>query len=152
MWITWADDRDGVYAPDHTSVKTNGDVLVVGSNPGGHGWSPVSKVGTGSDEVFPGVAAFGGRVAVSYYTRGYDADGIGLDYAYSVGWGSGIDGSPVRRITTETANPQIQFVAVAPDGTQVQGVFIGDYSQVAMGWDFRIHPCWTDFRGNPGVT
>jgi hypothetical protein len=152
LWVTWADDRNGVYAPDHTSVKTNGDVFVVGSRPGGHGWTKVSKVGSDSDEFFAGVAAVAGRVAVSYYTRAYDPNGIGLDYAYSVGWGSGVAGSPVRRITTETADPQIQFVSVAPDGTEIQGTFIGDYSQVAMGWDFHLHPCWTDFRGKPGVT
>jgi hypothetical protein len=151
LWITWADDRNGTYS-DRTSVKTNGDVFVVGSKLGGRGWTKVTKVGSGTDEFFPGVAAVGGRVAVSYYTRKYDPNGIGLDYAYSVGWGAGIDGSAVRRITTETANPQIQFVSVAPDGSEIQGVFIGDYSQVAMGWDFHIHPCWTDFRGKPGVT
>jgi hypothetical protein len=31
-------------------------------------------------------------------------------------------------------------------------VFIGDYSGAALGLDFRLHPCWTDFRGNPGRT
>jgi hypothetical protein len=152
LWITWADDRNGVYNPDHTSVRTNGDVFLVGSKRGGHGWGRVSKVGSATDEFFPGVAAVAGRVAVSYYTRKYDPNGIGLDYAYSVGWGDGINGSPVRRITTQTADPQIQFVAVAPDGSEIQGVFIGDYSQAAMGWDFVLHPCWTDFRGKPGVT
>ena len=34
----------------------------------------------------------------------------------------------------------------------MQGVFIGDYTAVAMGADFQLHPCWTDFRGNPGLT
>ena len=41
---------------------------------------------------------------------------------------------------------------MAADGTVLQGVFIGDYSAAAMGFDFRLHPCWTDFRGNPGTT
>jgi len=89
---------------------------------------------------------------VSYYTRTYDPNSIGLDYAYSAGWGDGIGGSPVRRITTETANPQIQFVAVDANGNEIQGVFIGDYSDIDMGVDLKIHPCWTDFRGRPGVT
>ena len=26
------------------------------------------------------------------------------------------------------------------------------YTAVAMGWDGVLHPCWTDFRGKPGVT
>ena len=34
----------------------------------------------------------------------------------------------------------------------LQGVFIGDYTAVAMGTDGVMHPCWTDFRGQPGVT
>jgi hypothetical protein len=152
LWITWADDRNGRYSDGGESVRTDGDVFVVGSKLGGHGWTGPLRVGSHSDEFFPAVAAVAGRVAVSYYTRTYDANGIGLDYAYSAGWGSGIGGAPVRRVTTQTSDPQIQFVAVEPDGTEVQGVFIGDYSGVAMGWDLRLHPCWTDFRGKPGVT
>ena len=34
----------------------------------------------------------------------------------------------------------------------LQGVFIGDYTAVAMGTDGVMHPCWTDFRGQPSVT
>jgi hypothetical protein len=45
----------------------------------------------------------------------------------------------------------VQFTQANPDGTQIQGVFIGDYTGIAMGWDFQIHPCWVDFRGRPGV-
>ena len=37
-------------------------------------------------------------------------------------------------------------------GKVLQGVFIGDYTAAAVGADFRLHPCWTDFRGNPGRT
>jgi hypothetical protein len=110
------------------------------------------RVGSTTDEFFPGIAVFAGRVAVSYYTRKFDPNGINLDYAYSVAWGSAINGAAVRRITTQSENPQVQFVAQAADGTVLQGVFIGDYSAVAMGIDFVIHPCWTDFRGKPGTT
>jgi hypothetical protein len=152
LWITWADDRNGQYSDDGESIKTNGDVFVVGSVPGGGHWTDPLRVGSGADEVFPGIAVFAGRVAVSYYTRAFDPNGIGLDYAYSVGWGAGIRGASVRRITTQTENPQVQFVAQTPDGTVLQGVFIGDYSAIAMGVDFVIHPCWTDFRGKPGTT
>ena len=38
-----------------------------------------------------------------------------------------------------------------PDET-LPGVFIGDYSAIAVGADLRLHPCWTDFRGRPGAT
>ena len=149
LWITWADDRNGQYSGGQ-SVKTNGDVFVVGSNHGSQGWSKVVKLGSGTDEWFPAIAAVGGRVVVDYYTRAFDPNGIGVDYAYNVGWGTSLGG--LRRITTETENPQVQFVATDADGNVVQGVFIGDYSAIAMGADFVAHPCWTDFRGRPGTT
>jgi hypothetical protein len=151
LWVTWADDRNGVYR-DGESVKTNGDAFLSGSD-GRHGWSKPVKIGTGADEVFPAVAALAGRVAVTFYTRAYDPRGIGLDYAYATGWGDGAGSAPIRRITTQTANPQVQFVSTgAVTGKELQGVFIGDYTAAAVGADFRLYPCWTDFRGNPGKT
>jgi hypothetical protein len=150
LWITWADDSNGQYAPDGKSIRTNGDVFVITST-GGRNWSRPLRLGTGADEFFPAVAVFANRVAVSYYTRGFNPTGISLDYAYSAGWGRGIEGAAVRRITTQGQDPRVQFVRVEPDGTQTQGVFIGDYSAITMSQDFVIHPCWTDFRGNPGM-
>ncbi|OLB74957.1 MAG: neuraminidase [Actinobacteria bacterium 13_2_20CM_2_71_6] len=150
LWVTWADDRNGQYT-GATSVKTNGDTLV-SSSPNGRDWSPVLTLGTPQDEVYPAVAVFAGRVAVTYYTRHYDPTGIKLDYAFQTGWGKFVARGHVRRITTESSDPSIQFVGVSPTGKVLQGTFIGDYSAVAMGTDFRIHPCWTDFRGSPGVT
>jgi len=80
--------------------------------------------------------------------------GIGLDYAYARAAGlSGLQNANLTRITTQTSNPQVQFVSVgAVPGQVLQGVFIGDYTAVAMGSDLVFHPCWTDFRGKPGVT
>jgi hypothetical protein len=150
VWLTWADDRNGQYRADGASVRTNGDVFVAHARHGEH-WSGPLTVGSPQDEVFPAITSLAGRVAVSYYTRKYDPAGIGLDYAYSVGWGHGIGRAGVRRITTQTQNPQIQFTQGNPDGTLLQGVFIGDYTGIAMGWDFQIHPTWTDFRGRPGL-
>jgi hypothetical protein len=152
LWVSWADDRNGKYE-DRESVKTDGDAFVSSSD-GRHGWSKPVRVGTtGADEVFPAVAALAGRVAVTFYTRTYDRQGIGLDYAYAAGWGSDVGRAPIRRITTETANPQVQFVSTgAESGEVLQGVFIGDYTAAALGTDFKLHPCWTDFRGNPGTT
>ncbi len=152
LWVTWADDRHGQYDADGNSIKTNGDAFLTGSQ-NGKNWTPVRTLGTPSDEVYSAVAALGGIVAVSYYTRNYDPNGIGLDYAYQSGIGDGIRNSPVRRITTQTANPQVQFVSIgAVTGNILQGTFIGDYTAMAVGADFKIHPCWTDFRGNPGTT
>jgi hypothetical protein len=156
LFATWADDRNGSYDPNTgASIKTNGDVFVVASYDGVH-WSQTVGLGSGSDEVFPAVAAFGGRVAVSFYTRAYNPKGIGLDVAYASAseadfWD--LADARLHRVTTETENPQIQFVGTgAVTGNVLQGVFIGDYTAVAMGFDGVLHPCWTDFRGKPGVT
>jgi hypothetical protein len=150
LWITWADDRDGSY-DNGESVKTNGDNLVISSADGVH-WAKPVTIGSGADEVYPAIAALGGRIAVSYYTRKYDPAGIGLDFALVTGWGAGVAKAPVRRLTTQTENPQVQFVGTGLlTGDTLQGTFIGDYTAVALGTDFQVHPVWTDFRGRPGT-
>jgi hypothetical protein len=156
LYVTWADDRTGSYDPTTgASIKTNGDVFLISSWDGAH-WSGTYDFGTAADEVYPAVAAFGGIVAVSFYTRTYDPKGIGLDMADVAGEAfdlGSLAGRPLHRVTSQTANPQIQFVAKgAVTGNVLQGVFIGDYTAVALGADGVLHPCWTDFRGNPGVT
>src|SRR5579859_5395756 len=154
LYATWSDDRDGLYdSTTGASIKTNGDVFIVASQDGRH-WSRTFGVGTSADEVFPAIAAYGGKVAVSFYTRAYDPNGIGLDMAYVASEARSLGHfGRVHRVTTQTSNPQIQFVAVgAVTGNILQGVFIGDYTAVALGSDGVLHPCWTDFRGNPGVT
>jgi hypothetical protein len=157
LFATWADDRNGQYDPTTgASIKTNGDSFLVASFDGEH-WSRTLQVGSsGADEVFPAVAANGGRVAVTFYTRAYDPKGIGLDYAYVSAFEWDLDDlthNRLQRITSQTSNPQIQFVAAgAVTGNVLQGVFIGDYTAADMGFDGVLHPCWTDFRGSPGVT
>ncbi len=156
LFATWADDRNGSYDPNTgASIKTNGDVFLIASLDGSH-WSQTVSLGSAADEVFPAVAAFGGRVAVSFYTRAYDPKGIGLDVAYVSAsefdfWN--LPFARLHRVTTETENPQVQFVGIgAVTGNVLQGVFIGDYTAVALGADGVLHPCWTDFRGKPGIT
>ncbi|MEP6883831.1 MAG: sialidase family protein [Gammaproteobacteria bacterium] len=155
LYATWADDRNGLYDSSGSSVKSNGDVFIVASKDGKR-WSPTISVGTAADEVYPAIAAYGGTVAVTFYTRTYDASGIGLDVAYVSGEAEDLGGlgeHRVHRVTSQTSNPQIQFVGVgAVTGNTLQGVFIGDYTAVALGADHVLHPSWTDFRGNPGVT
>ena len=155
LYATWADDRNGQYDAAGISLKTNGDVFVVESRDGRH-WSGTVGLGTGADEVFPAIAAYGGKVAVSFYTRVYDPNGIGLDMAYVAADAEDFGDMGrhrVHRVTSQTSNPQIQFVAAGlVTHSVLQGVFIGDYTAVAMGADGVLHPCWTDFRGNPGVT
>ena len=154
--VTWADDRNGQYDPKTgASIKTNGDSFVSASFDGVH-WSRTVDIGTSDDEVYPAVAVNAGRVGVTFYTRHYDPKGIGLDYASveAPEWNLGaLAHNKVHRVTTQTADPQIQFVGTgAVTGKVLQGLFIGDYTAVAMGFDGVLHPCWTDFRGKPGVT
>jgi hypothetical protein len=155
IYVTWADDRNGQYDSSGNSIKTNGDAFIVKSRDGTH-WSRTVGLGTHADEVFPAVAAYGGNVAVSFYTRVYDQHGIGLDMAYVSAEAEDfakLGSRRVHRITSQTSNPQIQFVATGlVTGNVLQGVFIGDYTAVALGSDGVMHPCWTDFRGSPGVT
>ena len=150
LYVTWSDDRNGQYTSAGVSVKTNGTAFIASSADGRH-WSSVTAAEPGGDVVFPAVAALGGKVAVTYYTRSYDPSGINLDYAYTtVGWNGQY--SAQHRITTQSENPQVQFVSVgAVSGNTLQGVFIGDYSAAVIGWDGKLHPVWTDFRGHPGV-
>jgi hypothetical protein len=151
LYVTWADDRNGQYTASGVSVKTDGTAFITGSADGRH-WSPVTAAEPGGDAVFPAVAALGGKVAVTYYTRSYDPSGIDLDYAYTTTFGWSGHYSAQHRITTQSANPQVQFVGIgAVSGSVLQGTFIGDYSAAVIGWDGRLHPVWTDFRGHPGV-
>jgi hypothetical protein len=97
------------------------------------------------------VTAFAGHVAIASYTRAFDPGGINLDFAYWTAGPAGFRSARIHRITTQSENPQVQFVAATADGEELQGVFIGDYAAVDIGSDLRIHPCWTDFRGRPGT-
>jgi len=153
LFVTWADDRNGQYGSDGSSIKTNGEVLIASSS-NGTTWSHEYQLGSCADEVFPPIAAYNGRAVVTFYTRAYDSQGIGLDYAYASATGLGnFQNTAMTRITTQSENPQVQFVSVgAVSGAVLQGVFIGHYTAVAMGRDLVFHPCWTDFRGKPGVT
>jgi hypothetical protein len=150
--VVWSDDRNGQY--DETtgaSIETNGD-NIVSTSPNGRTWSRPVVIGTPEDEFFSAVAMRHRRVAVTSYTRHWDPGGINLDYAY---WTAPavepLAKADIQRITTASENPQVQFLALGPGGEEIQGVFIGDYSAVAIGSDQKIHPCWTDFRGRPGV-
>jgi hypothetical protein len=151
--VTWNDDRHGRYDPTTgESLRTNGDNILSFSRGGRHWTSPFS-VGTPQDEFFGAVALRDGVAAVSSYTRHYARNGVDLDYAYwSAGDGARASGFGLHRITTQSSDPRIQFVGTDDEGNEVQGLFIGDYTGVALGSDGVLHPCWTDFRGKPGVT
>jgi hypothetical protein len=151
--LTWNDDRNGAYDPaTGASIQSNGDNIVTTSR-NGTKWTPTVAIGTDQDEVFGAIAIQDGVAALTSYTRHYAPSGVDLDYAY---WTSN-DGfrhraAPIGRITTQSSNPQVQFVSTDDEGNVVQGVFIGDYTGTVLGSDLRLHPSWTDFRGNPGTT
>ncbi len=156
LYVTWADDRNGEYDANGNSIKTNGDVFVATSRNGTE-WEKPLQLGTQADEVFPAIAASNGHILVSFYTRFYAATGINLDYAYSKlsdEDNGGLAYEGIVRLTGQSENPRVQFVAAdALDKNRfLQGVFIGDYSAVAVGIDGAFHPCWTDFRGSSGKT
>ncbi len=154
LYVTWADDRNGQYDPNTgASIKSNGDAFVSTSVDGIHWSHELYQIGTADDEVYPAVAAYNGRVVVSFYTRHYDPSGINLDFAWAGSNGLGnLQHAAVHRITTQSENPDVQFVSIGNvTGQVLQGVFIGDYTAVALGSDLKFHPCWTDFRGNPTV-
>ena len=157
--IVWADQQGsgtcGSGGASFSGTTSNQVKLVSG------GWGALSAplritTADSADKVFPAVAAGGGKIAVSYYTRAYSpstplctattsapAGGplpVCLDYAAI----SSSDGFAAEtRLTTQSSNPYVQFR---------DGAFIGDYSGIAMGSDGIAHPVWTDFRGRPGVT
>src|SRR5262249_27702396 len=133
-------------------VRTNGDSFLSSSRDGVHWTAPV-KIGSSADEVFPAVAVRSGHVAVSFYTRADDRNGVGLDYAFVSGSGNSVAHGSIHRITTQTSDPGVEFPAIGlTSGQLLQGVFIGDYSAIDIGSDLRVHPSWTDFRGSPGGT
>ncbi len=152
LYVAWADDRNGQFDASGNSIKTNGDVFGAVSADGAH-WFDHFQVGTSADEVFPGIAAEAGHVDISFYTRAFDPNGINLDYAQTSTVGLNFKHAKLQRITTQSENPQVQFLGIGlVSGQVLQGEFIGDYSTVAIGADLISHPVWTDFRGNPGVT
>ena len=149
--VTWSDDRNGRYnAATGASIRSNGD-NIVSTSTDGRSWTTPQAIGTGQDEFFGAVAIYDGVLAVTSYTRHYSPGGINLDYAY---WSSTVGRhglGPIRRVTTQGSNPRVQFVGFNDTGDTVQGLFIGDYTGVSLGSDHVLHPCWTDFRGRPGL-
>ena len=146
LYMAWADNRNGdpqmfcdpICAP--TSVQ-----VFIQSSTNGVTWSaPVQLTTTTDDKIYPWVAANGGNVIVSYYTREFAGSAsLQLDFAYIKSNDGGATWSGSTRITEQSSDPGNQFTA---------GAFIGDYTGVVIGSDNVAHPIWTDFRGRPGVT
>jgi hypothetical protein len=151
LYLAWADNRLGdpnmFCDPAYGGAgcdPTRAQVFIQSSTDGVN-WSALQQVTTSSeDKIYPWVAANGGNVIVSYYTREFAGSAsLQLDYAYVKSSNSGATWSASTRLTEQASDPGIQFSA---------GAFIGDYTGIAVGSDNVAHPVWTDFRGNPGVT
>jgi len=168
--IAWSDDQGaGSCGGGGTTFSgtTSNQVKLVRGTWATIGSAPVVAVTTTApDKVFPSVAARGGKIAVTYYTRDYaiasaaaichvrtnvdptqvppspSANSVCMDYAAKSATSTGSFGSQVR-LSTESSNPYVQFA---------DGAFIGDYSQVAIASNGTGYGAWTDFRGNPGLT
>lgn len=138
LYLVWADNSLG------NSTTTNTQVFLQASSDGVN-WSAKQQLtASGTDKIYPWVAANAGNVIVSYYTREFaGAASLQIDYAYVKSNDGGATWSPSTRITEQSSDPSIQFAL---------GAFIGDYTGVAVGSDNVAHPFWTDFRGNPGIT
>lgn len=119
--------------------------VFIQSSTDGVNWTAKTQLtASGSDKIYPSVAANAGNVIVSYYTREFaGAASLQIDYAYMKSNDGGATWTASTRITEQSSDPGIQFTA---------GAFIGDYTGVAVGSDNVAHPIWTDFRGKPGVT
>lgn len=162
--IAWADDqanRGCGYEKGGAFRGTTSNQVKLTISTNGSSWSAPRVITDGpSDKVFPAVSSGGGRVTVSYYTRGYspstdlcqalqqDLDTgafvlvpgpVCMDYASR----SSADGfKKEARLTTQSSNPYITFA----------GSFIGDYTGADATADGLAFAAWTDFRGNPGLT
>jgi hypothetical protein len=102
-----------------------------------------------SDQWFQWLAfSKAGRLAVSYYDRGYGPTQGGVPRDEYTGWsdvslttgpGAGVNGLSVQRVTTSSMPPPTEF----------SGLFWGDYT--GMSADTTAHPTWSDTRA-PNVT
>jgi hypothetical protein len=153
--VVWTDDQGaGTCGTGASSFRgrTSNQVKLVTSRDGRHFTSPRRITTHVHDKVFPAVAARAGRIVVTYYTRGLSPATLAcrrpgshprsmpvcLDYAAR----SSRDGfAGQRRLSSQSSNPYTQFA----------GLFIGDYTDTAIGSDGVAHATWTDDRGNPAL-
>ncbi len=136
LYMAWADNSLG------SAALTSVQVFIQSSNDGVNWTTPTKITSTTADKIYPWVAANGGNIIVSYYSREWAPAGE-IDFAYVKSNDSGATWSTSTRITEQSSDPSIQFSA---------GAFIGDYTGVVVGSDNVAHPLWTDFRGKPGST
>ncbi|MEN3357032.1 MAG: hypothetical protein V7637_1014 [Mycobacteriales bacterium] len=143
IYAVWADSR----------LRTGGarDVLLAQS-PDGRRWSPPQRVDRGSladgvDRFTPAVAAFGGRVAVTFRDRALAPAPAGLvGMRIAVSRDGGRSFGPAARL-----GPDSDLGFAARTGQPPGNAFLGDYMQVAAGPGVA-YPVWAvSGPGAPGV-
>ena len=185
--IVWTDNRlhPSCATPSASFDGALGNTqnrVYYSSTDDGTNFSPVTALTNAiEDNLFPAVAARGGKVMVGYYTRGYAkaAGGFGVGgrcavRLVTVGEVGIPDGTQYAAIfgtgANQLTNACIDYAAKvssnsgATFGSEIRlssessnpwvlftGSFIGDYTGVTFDSLNRGLAVWTDFRGNPGT-
>jgi hypothetical protein len=180
--LAWTDDRAhpscGSASPSFNPAlgDTQDRVYYTRTDDGVNFTAPTALTAAFDDNVYPAVAARGGKVVVGYYTRKYakTAGGFGANNRCSVrvvavNQPPFPDGTLLAASFGTQTNVCIDYAAkVSTDAgasfgsetrlssessnpwTLFTGSFIGDYTGVAIDALGRGMAVWTDFRGNPG--
>jgi hypothetical protein len=171
--IVWADNEGagtcGHGGTSFSGVTSNQVKLVTSAD--GLTWTAPRTVTTGAaDKVYPSVGAYGGRIAIGYYTRAYSPVPTATDRSCGImeldsvtndvvpptdparasapvclDWAmrsSGDNFGAETRVSRQSSNPYLLFA----------GSFVGDYTGTAVNANGQALTVWTDDRGNPGVT
>jgi len=127
---------------------TNASIAYIRSTDGGKAWSaPVTISGSTGDQLFPWVAAHGGKVYATWFDR---APGGGNTYAISGAASTNGGASWSAPVTVSTATSDVSagnrfgFPTCAAS-------FVGDYSGITVDSNGVAHSLWTDVRVEPST-
>ena len=142
LWVTWADNRNGVHDSDHP--RTNNDVFVMSSSNGGRSWSDPSLVDNGhGDQWFPwlDVNPVTGKIGIIYNDRG-NRNGD----TYTVSLVQGLPGAFTKTTLSKAPSDPVHsaFFQAETPGCEMCALFHGDYISLAYGSDGRANGVWTD--------
>jgi hypothetical protein len=127
---------------------SNASIAYIRSSDGGETWSgPVTISGSTGDQLFPWVAAHGGKVYATWFNR---APGGGNTYAISGAASTNDGASWSAPVTVSTAISDVsagnRFGYPACPAS-----FVGDYSGITVDSTGVAHSLWTDVRVEPST-